>query len=149
MNFAEFWPQRITTRFAAAVTIRAMPRRSGKKRGRPPTPQRDYPNRLRALRDSRGLTLQQVAADAGMHVKTLARYETGERQLKTRVLERLAAALDVPPAQLLNSVDPVADAQEQELLALFRAASPDGRERLLGAAPSILGAGSATRKTAS
>lgn len=149
MNFVEFWPQGATTEVAAAVTIRSMPSKPGAKRGRPPTPQRCYPNRLRALREARDLTLKQVADAAGMGHKSLARYETGERQLKVPDAERLAPVLGVPASQLLNSVDPIQDEQERALLALFRAASPEGRDRLLGAAPAILGAVPHARKTAS
>jgi transcriptional regulator with XRE-family HTH domain len=49
--------------------------------------------RLRALREERGLSLEAVAASAGMAPSTLSRLETGKRRLAVDHLAPLAAAL--------------------------------------------------------
>lgn len=133
---AQFPPVGGGTLSTIPVQIVGMPTRN---RGRPPKPLRAYPNRIRALREKRGLSLEHLAAEIGISDETLRRYETGERQVKVSDLEHIARALDVPAPQLLSSVDPELDKQERALLALFRAASPQDRERLLSAAPAILG----------
>src|SRR5258708_31539702 len=74
--------------------------------GRPSKPLRSYPNRIRALREARGLSLEQLAAAVGVTDETLRRYEIGDRKLKVHTLERIAQMLDVPAPQLLSSVDP-------------------------------------------
>jgi transcriptional regulator with XRE-family HTH domain len=65
--------------------------------------------RLRALRDQRGLTLDAVAAAAGMSPSTLSRLETGKRRLAVDHLAPLARALGTTVDALLTPeprVDP-------------------------------------------
>jgi transcriptional regulator with XRE-family HTH domain len=58
--------------------------------------------RLRSLREARGLTQSQLARRARVHIKWLARIETGKRSNMTlEMLLRLAAGLRVEPAELL------------------------------------------------
>lgn len=58
-------------------------------------------NRLRELRKKEGLTLDQVAKEAGTTNQMVGMLERGERQLTQRWMERLAVALKVPPKELL------------------------------------------------
>ena len=54
-----------------------------------------YPNNLRAARDLRNMTQQQVADAAGVTLNAYQNYEYGKRDIKASMLARLAKALDV------------------------------------------------------
>lgn len=103
--------------------------------GRPAKPLRHYPNRVRAVREAKGLSLATVAkacrARPAISLSMLQKYETGELQLKVLHLEVIARALEVRPQQLLNSVDPVEDEQEVALLDAFRQLPEAERDRAL------------------
>jgi transcriptional regulator with XRE-family HTH domain len=58
--------------------------------------------RLRELRTSRGLTLQQVADRANIDLSTLSRLEAGKRRLALDHLPSLAAALGVSADELIG-----------------------------------------------
>jgi transcriptional regulator with XRE-family HTH domain len=59
--------------------------------------------RLRALRQEQGLTLQQVAQRAHLDVSTLSRLEGGKRRLALNHIPALADALGVSADELLRS----------------------------------------------
>lgn len=61
--------------------------------------------RLRELRTSRGLTLDEVATRADIDVSTLSRLESGKRRLALDHLPRLASALSVTTDDLLRTPD--------------------------------------------
>lgn len=52
---------------------------------------------VRAIRDERGWTQEDLAAKAGIHPTALSMVETGARSPKLDTLIRLAFALDVEP----------------------------------------------------
>ncbi len=56
---------------------------------------------LRAERTERGLTLKQVAEGAHVSVSYLAEIERGEKDPSSRVLESIAAGLDIELSDLL------------------------------------------------
>jgi transcriptional regulator with XRE-family HTH domain len=58
--------------------------------------------RLRELRVSKGMTLEDVATRAGIDVSTLSRLESGKRRLALDHLPRLAEALSVSTDELLR-----------------------------------------------
>jgi len=58
--------------------------------------------RLRALRQARGLTLQEVAGRAHLSTSTLSRLESGKRRLALDHIPGLAAALGVTADDLLG-----------------------------------------------
>jgi transcriptional regulator with XRE-family HTH domain len=60
------------------------------------------PDRLARLRKRRGLTQAQLAAKAGAHRVTIAKFETGGRGPKVDLLVRLAKALRVRIGDLLR-----------------------------------------------
>ena len=57
---------------------------------------------LRAVRESKGLTLRQASTRANLSKSHLSRVERGETDLSVAALKRLAAALRVEPAWLLE-----------------------------------------------
>jgi ArsR family transcriptional regulator len=58
--------------------------------------------RVRTLREAKRRTQQELAAESGVSVTTISRYENGRVSMfSANVLGRLAAALDVDPALLL------------------------------------------------
>ncbi|TAD74284.1 MAG: XRE family transcriptional regulator [Sphingomonadales bacterium] len=62
-------------------------------------------NRIRDIRKAKGLTLADLAAacDPPTTAQTIGRLETGMRQLSVGWLNRIAAALGVPPASLMRA----------------------------------------------
>jgi transcriptional regulator with XRE-family HTH domain len=58
-------------------------------------------NRIKELREARGLTLQQVADDAGTSLQQIQRLENGHRRLTDEWMRRIAPVLGVHPAALL------------------------------------------------
>ena len=63
-------------------------------------------NRIKVLRISAGLTLEQVAAAAGTTVQQVSRLERGERRLTDEWMHRIAPILRVRPAALLSDQTP-------------------------------------------
>ena len=58
-------------------------------------------NRIKELREVRGLTLQQVADAAGTSLQQIQRLENGLRRLTDEWMRRIAPVLGVHPAALL------------------------------------------------
>ena len=59
---------------------------------------------VRRLRLAAGLTQEQLGDLAKMDLSAVSRLERGQRNLRLDTLVRLARALDVPPAALLEDV---------------------------------------------
>jgi transcriptional regulator with XRE-family HTH domain len=57
---------------------------------------------IRACREARGLTQEQLALDAGMKRSYVSELERGLRNPTVRALGRIALALNVEPGRLLN-----------------------------------------------
>jgi transcriptional regulator with XRE-family HTH domain len=57
---------------------------------------------LRRARVRRELTQEQVAERSGVHATEVSRIEAGKRDPKVSTLERLAAAVEVSPGELLR-----------------------------------------------
>ncbi len=55
---------------------------------------------IRAVRDERGATQEQIASDAGITVGTYARVERGQANPTWTTLRRIAAALGVSVSEL-------------------------------------------------
>lgn len=56
---------------------------------------------VKALREAKGLSQEELAHRADIHVTYLSGVENGRRNPTILVLERIANALDVSPSQLL------------------------------------------------
>jgi transcriptional regulator with XRE-family HTH domain len=68
--------------------------------------QRTFGRNLRAHREARGLSQEKLAADVfDKHRTYIGGIERGERNLSLRVVERLAAAIEVDPLVLLTPRD--------------------------------------------
>lgn len=61
--------------------------------------------RIKNLRESRGLTLEQVGSFVGVNKATVQRYETGEIDIKRSVAIRLGEIFNVSPAYLMGWTD--------------------------------------------
>lgn len=57
---------------------------------------------LRTARRRLGLTQEEVARRSGVHATEVSRIEAGKRDPKVSTLERLAKAVEVKPARLLD-----------------------------------------------
>jgi transcriptional regulator with XRE-family HTH domain len=68
--------------------------------------------RLKEWRERRLLTQAELAARIGVSVGTINRIERGVHQPRLRTIRLVAAALDVPPDQLVVRDDP---GEEQEV----------------------------------
>lgn len=60
---------------------------------------------LLKLRQERGLSQEELAFEAGLHRTYVSGVERGIRNPTVLVLERIAAALNVAPARLLEAAD--------------------------------------------
>lgn len=99
--------------------------------GRPSKPIVNPPNRIREVRETKGLTQEQVAKQLNVAGETIRKYETGENAVSVWQLQRVAKAMAVPAYTLLNDWDAERGDQERALLALFRRLSPRERQRAL------------------
>jgi len=94
-------------------------------RGRPPvlTGERRYPNRLRELRERRGLSQQAVAAVAAMSGAYYGALERGDKRINADTAERLATALCCTAGDLL------AGAQGISVPLVFAVAAAESKAR--------------------
>ena len=67
------------------------------------TGRRVFGDRIRALRQDRGLSQERLAEMAGVHRTYLSSVERGERNVSLDNIHAIAAALNVPPADLFES----------------------------------------------
>jgi transcriptional regulator with XRE-family HTH domain len=59
-------------------------------------------NRIQELRQAKGLTLEQLADLTELSPGYLSRLESGKRNLSTKIMPRIAKALGVKPAELID-----------------------------------------------
>lgn len=63
----------------------------------------NHMNNIRKFRELRGLTLEALGDKIGKGLRTVQRYETGERNVSLKLLEKIAAALGVTTADLIEN----------------------------------------------
>jgi transcriptional regulator with XRE-family HTH domain len=63
-----------------------------------------FASNLRRLREAAGLSQDELGLRAGVGVSNVSRYESAKRDPSVRTVARLADALGVDPAQLLEGV---------------------------------------------
>lgn len=99
--------------------------------GRPPKILKTYPNRIREVREAKGLTQQQVSRAMGTSHQTIEKWELGKTDVGLQRLERVARALGVPTHTLVNGSNPANDSEERALIDLFRRLPANERRRAL------------------
>ncbi len=92
----------------------------------------DAPNRIRELRVAAKLSQQALGDAVGVSKVTISDLERGTMQLTVDYMRRIAAALNVEPADVLSLVDnpDALNADERALIERLRSAAPDQREQL-------------------
>ncbi len=91
--------------------------------------------RIRQLRQERHLTLEQLAAKAGMSAGQLSQLERGTRNLNNPTIERLARALGVKPSDLIAE-EPLSEVER--LSRAMAQLSPEDRARVEAFAIALL-----------
>lgn len=69
------------------------------------TPQAKFAANVVRMRESRGLTQEQLGWAAGMHQTAIARIEKGDRKPSLDTILKLARGLEVPPAKLFAGIE--------------------------------------------
>ena len=69
------------------------------------TPRARFAANVGRIREGRGLTQEQLGWAAGLHQTAVARIESGERRPNLDTIFKLAAGLEVPPADLFEGID--------------------------------------------
>ena len=85
--------------------------------------------RVKDLRISRGLTVEQLASLAGLSKSYLSEIENGKKQINGRRLEALAAALRVSPVDLI--ADPEASSDLSAHLDVLRKLPPEDQAAVM------------------
>jgi transcriptional regulator with XRE-family HTH domain len=62
----------------------------------------NFGKNLREARERLGLTQEQVAERSGVQAGEVSRIERGKRDPKVSTMEKLAAAVEMPPGRLLD-----------------------------------------------
>ena len=96
-------------------------------------------NQLRALRESKGLTLEQLASAVGTTNQQISHLELGKRQLTVAWLVRLAAALECHPWAIVDGATEQISAADRDLLVLARRLHSGQREALMNSLATIEG----------
>lgn len=93
--------------------------------------------RIAEARNARGWSQEDLAKRIGTSQQQIARYESGENDVKSSVLIRLSGALGVSISYLLGfdvNDSPDADPRLSEITDIYRSMSDDGRNALLASA---------------
>lgn len=105
-------------------------------------------NRLKELREARGLTLEQVGAYVGVNKATVQRYEIGNIDIKRNVAIKLAECLGTSPAYIMGWTDdssaatsPAISGQLKALAEALAELNDEGREKLLDYAADLVASG--------
>ncbi len=108
------------------------------------------PNRLRELREARGLTLRELAEQVGTSNQQVSHLELGKRQLTTDWMARLAAVLGCHPWELVAELPsyPLSD-REQQMLDNFRRLPLERQDSLIAATTPEKGASHARKRSVS
>ena len=98
-------------------------------------PKESFATRLRAVREARHYTLQEMADLLGTSKQVICRYENGQRTLKISVAADYAHRLQVDLLYLLGESDTLQPPQtgqpDQEILQLFSQLPPEKQEEIL------------------
>lgn len=96
------------------------------------SPRRRPANRIKALREARGLTLDALAERAGTTNQQICHLEAGRRRLTVDWLCRLGEALGCHPWALVADIAPsTLSSQDEDVLQAFAVLTPAEREAAL------------------
>lgn len=87
--------------------------------------------RLRALREARGLTQEQLGEEAGITWHFVSSIERARKGATTETLAKLAAALDITLSELFVGVDKPLPRETKRLETALAGKSPDAQRRIL------------------
>jgi transcriptional regulator with XRE-family HTH domain len=91
-------------------------------------------NRIKELRERRGLTLEALEARSGIDHSTLSRLENDRVRITTQHLRVLSEALDFHPAEfIVDLADAARTDQERDLLDMVRGMNKDAAAAWLAA----------------
>ena len=93
-------------------------------------------NHLKSLREARGLSLVGLATKVGTTGQQISHLELGKRHLTVEWLEKLAAALECHPWDIVDE-RPATDEREEQLVALFKGMVPEDQDALLTTAAKL------------
>jgi transcriptional regulator with XRE-family HTH domain len=101
------------------------------------------PNRIRELRDARGMTLEDVALDAGCSIPTINDLERGKLRLSDKWMRILGRVFKVHPADLLSDDDNPdrLHGDARRLNDLYRGASADQQVQIVRVVEALIGKG--------
>jgi transcriptional regulator with XRE-family HTH domain len=96
---------------------------------------KSFGSRLREARESRGLSLKELAERTEAHVSNMSCYETGKRIPSLELFVRIATVLGVSADYLLGSIEEEGVLFDEEVRSIMRdlqALSPRDREAVSG-----------------
>jgi transcriptional regulator with XRE-family HTH domain len=94
-------------------------------------------NRIKEWRKARGLTLKQLADRVSTSNQQISHLEKGRRRLTLDWIERLAAALECHPSDLLGDAAQPRNERERAMIELFRGLSEEQQEAFLKATAAL------------
>lgn len=100
-------------------------------------------NRITEIRNARGLSIEELAERADMSPSYISRMARGERNITLKNLEKLAAALECQPEDLMGGEVPPAD-----IAAIWAAIPPERRDLALTVLQSFTNTPSSTQPDA-
>ncbi|HTR53365.1 MAG TPA: helix-turn-helix transcriptional regulator [Kofleriaceae bacterium] len=95
--------------------------------------------RLRALRDARGLTQEELGEKVGISWHFVSSIERAQKGAPIETLAKLAAALDVTLSELLLGVDKALPREAKRLETALAGQSPEAQRRVLKIVAEALG----------
>lgn len=101
-----------------------------------------FRDKIRQLREEKGLTQKQIADLAGLATVTIQNYELGKREPSFKAIQKLSQVFGVDLTDLANYVDeherkcleivdPVPDLREKELLSNYHQLNDEGQDYLV------------------
>lgn len=89
------------------------------------------PNNITAVRDKRGLTIEQLAERTGLSVSYLSRMARGDRNISIKNLNKIADALNVSPGELIED-QPIAEIPIVSWVSAGAMLRDDGQQDIIG-----------------
>ncbi len=65
----------------------------------------EFGRTIRALRQEKGLTQEELGEHAGLHISYIGSVERGERNLSLESIHKICHALDVPISEVFNIIE--------------------------------------------